>query len=138
MANADVLYETFEIYLKKAKQCQESQDYASAKKYYINAAEQMLKLAKISKGDVQTVRYQRAKNLVETAKSLDAKISSASPNLTSTPTEIEIKNKKPVSLEDALEKLNSLEGLADVKSHVLAWVDQIKVFELYFSVYRFT
>ena len=74
MANTDVLYETFDLYLKKAKQCQAAEDYASAKRYYINAAEQMVKLAKLSNNDVQTVRYQRAKNLLETAKSMDALI----------------------------------------------------------------
>ena len=132
MANTDVLYETFDLYLKKAKQCQAAEDYASAKRYYINAAEQMVKLAKLSNNDVQTVRYQRAKNLLETAKSMDALIkqpasTNAAPAASS---DIVVSKPEKVSLDEALKKLNSLEGLDNVKAHVLSWVDQIKVFEM--------
>ena len=70
MASTDILYETFELYLKKAKECHKAGDLQNAKKFYVNAAEQMIKLAKESKGDIQAVRYQRAKSIMETAKGL--------------------------------------------------------------------
>ena len=72
MANTELLYQTFEIYLKKAKLCQENKDFFNAKKFYLLAAEQMIKLAKESKGEMQKVRFSRAQNLIDVAKSLNS------------------------------------------------------------------
>lgn len=126
MASSDLLYQTFELYLKKAKKCHETEDLLNAKKYYMLAAEQMIKLAKESKDDLQKVRFSRAQSLVDTAKSIDVQkktVSSAEPAPTKTAVE-------KVSLQEALNKLNSLIGLGNVKQQVNAWVDQIQAFKV--------
>ena len=124
MANTELLYQTFEIYLKKAKLCQENKDFFNAKKFYLLAAEQMIKLAKESKGDMQKVRFSRAQNLIDVAKSLNA-----TPSEQKAPESSKPREQKKVSLEDALKKLNALEGLQRVKQQVNDWVDQIKAFK---------
>ena len=124
MANTELLYQTFEIYLKKAKLCQENKDFFNAKKFYLLAAEQMIKLAKESKGDMQKVRFSRAQNLIDVAKSLNT-----TPSEQKAPESSKPREQKKVSLEDALKKLNALEGLQRVKQQVNDWVDQIKAFK---------
>ena len=130
MANTDMIHETFELYLKKAKECHNAKNYSQAKKFYVMAAEQMVKLAKESKGDMQTVRYQRAKNIMETARSLDAYITKAPVAKTPLNDEPKTVANERVTLEEALANLNALEGLAAVKKYVVSWVDQVKVFEM--------
>ncbi len=125
MANTELLYQTFEVYLKKAKLCQEAKDFTNAKKFYILAAEQMIKLAKESKGEMQKVRFARAQNLIDVAKGLNVQPQG---NLSQSE-EAKPKVQKKVSLEEALKKLNSLEGLGRVKRQVNAWVDQIQAFK---------
>ena len=68
----NMLSETFDLYFKKAKQSLDKGDKALAKKYYMLAAEQMLKMAKESKGELQKARYRRAKSLVEQAENIGA------------------------------------------------------------------
>ena len=41
MASVDLLYEMFELYLKKAKESQEKGDLALAKRYYIGLGPNM-------------------------------------------------------------------------------------------------
>lgn len=123
MANTELIYQTFEIYLKKAKLCQENKDFFNAKKFYLLAAEQMIKLAKESKGEMQKVRFSRAQNLIDVAKALPAS------NVEKAQEESKPRAQKKVSLEEALSKLNALEGLQKVKQQVNAWVDQIQAFK---------
>ena len=126
MASQDLIYETFSLYLKKAKQCHESGDLPNAKKYYTLAAEQMLNLAKESTADLKKTRMARAANLLETAKGLGtAKPAvSATPAPATAPAETE-----QLTLEEALSRLDALEGLDTVKQKVNAWVDQIRTFQ---------
>lgn len=123
MANTELIYQTFEIYLKKAKLCQENKDFFNAKKFYLLAAEQMIKLAKESKGEMQKVRFSRAQNLIDVAKALPTS------NVEKAQEESKPRVQKKVSLEEALSKLNALEGLQKVKQQVNAWVDQIQAFK---------
>lgn len=130
MASIDLLYEMFDIYYKKAKECQLNGDIPLAKRYYMLAAEQMLKLSKVSNGEQQKARYRRATRLLEIAENLQTgenKQSISSDEEESNPI---IKHNEKISLEEALDKLNALEGLYDVKKHVREWVDQIKVFKM--------
>ena len=64
MADMNLLNETFELYYQKAKQCFEKGDKFLAKRYYMLAAEQMLKMAKDSTGELQKARFNRAKSLI--------------------------------------------------------------------------
>lgn len=130
MASIDLLYEMFEIYHKKAKDCQQNGDILLAKRYYMLAAEQMLKIAKASSGEQQKARFSRAKNLLETADSLQTPEKKQASNTEENEPEISVKKSEKITIDEALARLNALEGLGEVKKHVKDWVDQIKVFKL--------
>ncbi len=130
MASIDILYETFELYLKKAKASQSKGDLALAKRNYLLAAEQMLKIAKESKGELQTAQYKRAKSLVAMAESIDVAEVKSSVSSKEDDGNVRVQSNEKISLEEALEKLNRLEGLGTVKNQVRDWVDQIKVFKM--------
>ncbi len=127
MASVDILYETFEMYLKKAKACHEKGDMLLAKRYYMLSAEQLLKIAKENKGELQKAQLKRAKSIIEIADNIfvspKAEMENEQNYLPN------VNDIKKVSLEEALSKLNELEGLSEVKSQVKDWIDQIEVFK---------
>ena len=128
MASVDLLYETFDIYFKKAKSAHEKGDMFLAKRYYMLSAEQMLKIAKENKGELQKAQYKRAKSILELAESIVVeKKKQSSQELSG---EITVQKNEKISLEEALKKLSELEGLDVVKNQVSSWVDQIKIFQL--------
>lgn len=128
MASMDLLYETFDMYLKKAKECQNKGDIELARRHYMSAAEQMLKMAKESKGELQKARFERGKKLIEYAKELQVPQKSNSAPKPKDPVKREPVEK--LTLEEALAKLDELEGLDRVKKQMHSWVDQIKVFTM--------
>ncbi|MBQ8302637.1 MAG: AAA family ATPase [Clostridia bacterium] len=132
MASIDLLFETFEIYHKKAKESLDGKDYALAKKYFRLAAEQMLKLAKESKGELQKARLQRAKSIIELAERLPDGVKLQSNNQSFAPKKAPAVQDagEPISLEEAMAQLDELEGLDAVKGQIRDWVDQIKVFKV--------
>ena len=133
MADINILYETFELYLNKAKAYLVEKNIAAAKKYYYLAAEQMLKLAQATTGELKEVRFKRAKNLIEQADALvDPKQQVPAGNQTNKGTGEKNKPTAPtekMTLQEALNELNSLVGLDKVKTQVRAWIDQINVFK---------
>ena len=129
MGNINLLNETFNLYYNKAKQCQENGDKLLAKRYYMLAAEQMLKMAKESEGELQKARYNRAKSLIDFAESINAPRPATS-NKQESDSAVKISRAEKISLEEALFRLSKLEGLKTVKSQVCDWVDQIKVFKM--------
>lgn len=130
MGGRNISYETFELYNKKAKQSYDKGELYLAKKYYMFAAEQLLELAKESKGELQKAQYHRAKNLISMADSIKIDIDTVNSSAESDTIASDISIAAPISLEEALSKLNALEGLEKVKSEVCAWVNQVKVFGL--------
>ena len=70
MNNLNVLNETFNLYYNKAKECIEKKEMMLAKRYYMLAAEQMLKMAKESENDIQKARFERAKSIIQFAESI--------------------------------------------------------------------
>lgn len=70
MASVDLLYETFELYFKKAKAAHKKGDMVLAKRYYLLSAEQMLKVAKENDGELQKAQYKRAKSILRIAESI--------------------------------------------------------------------
>lgn len=129
MADLNLLSETFDLYIKKAKECHQKGDIPLAKKYYLLAAEQMLKMAKESKGELQKSRLARGKNLISIAENLKVEVSVATNGNNQTDDTKTVQNKK-ISLEEALKNLNDLVGLENVKDKVKKWVEQIKVFQM--------
>lgn len=129
MDNLNLLNETFNLYYKKAKECLDKGDKMLAKRYYMLAAEQMLKMARISDGQLQKARFNRAKSIIDFADNISAprKITASQGDK-----EAEVKISKPekISLEEVLNRLSALVGLARVKRQVLDWISQIKVFNM--------
>lgn len=124
-----MLNETFNLYYNKAKECMGKGEKALAKRYYMLAAEQMLKMAKASDNELQKARFARAKSILEFADSITdekKKLAQASND----EREIIVKPSEKISLEEAISRLNKLEGLGLVKSQVCDWIDQIKVFKM--------
>lgn len=129
MKDVSMLSETFNLYYKKASECNDRGEKTLAKRYYMLAAEQMLKMAKESDGELQKARFNRAKSLLNYAESLNGKKVAAEEN-NKEEVELDIQKAEKISLEEALSRLNSLEGLRLVKNQVFDWVDQIKVFKM--------
>lgn len=129
MDNLNLLNETFELYYKKAKECLENGERTLAKRYYMLSAEQMLKMAKASDGELQKARFSRAKSILEFAESITAERKKTVQEMP-TENDVIIKQNEKISLEEALTRLSKLEGLSRVKSQVCDWVDQIKVFQM--------
>lgn len=130
MDEMNLLSETFDLYYKKAKQSLDKGDKSLAKKYYMLAAEQMLKMAKQSDGQLQKTRYRRAKSIVEFAENIGAEKRTAKGEEEETGGNVSVSKNDKITLEEALKRLNELEGLGSVKKKVSDWVDQIKVFRL--------
>lgn len=131
MIDINLINETFNLYYSKAKNSFAKGDKILAKRYYMLAAEQMLKMAKDSEGELQKARFMRAKSILDFADSIavQQKKQSNSDN-SGDSSDIVVKANEKISLEDALKQLNSLVGLSRVKQQVLDWIDQINVFKL--------
>ena len=130
MEKMNLLSETFDLYYKKAKENHELGNKALAKRYYMLAAEQMLKMAQASDGELQKARYNRAKSLLAMADSIGVEKKANAGGEESEENSAAVQQTEKISLEEALCRLDALEGLANVKSRVRDWVDQIKVFQM--------
>lgn len=128
MADMNLLNETFELYYRKARESYGKGDKLLAKRYYMLAAEQMLKMAKDSKGELQKARLSRAQSLIEMADSITVARKAVSGEAKSE--DVTVKKNEKISLEEALKRLSDLEGLDRVKGRVRDWIDQIKVFRM--------
>ena len=128
MPDLNLLNETFDLYYRKAKESFAKGDKFLAKRYYLLAAEQMLKMAKESTGQLQKARFSRAKSLIEMADSIAAPQRAKAGG--GQEEEISVRQNEKISLEEALSRLNALEGLSRVKAQVCDWVNQIKVFQM--------
>lgn len=130
MSNLNLLSETFNIYYNKAKECFDNGDKMRAKRYYMLAAEQMLKMAKESDGELQKARYDRAKSILAFTEtiSVEKKVSSSESPMANDA--VTIRHTEKVTIEEALNNLDELIGLSEVKQKIHDWVDQIKVFQI--------
>ena len=130
MENLELLNETFNLYFNKAKTCAKNGEKALAKRYYMLAAEQMLKMAKASDGQLQKARYDRAKRLIECAENISVPQKKNAEQSEETSSNVTVQRNDKITLDEALAELNKLVGLNEVKSNVRDWVDQIKVFKM--------
>lgn len=129
MNNLNVLNETFNLYYNKAKECIEKKEMMLAKRYYMLAAEQMLKMAKESENDIQKARFERAKSIIQFAESITVEKKKMTQE-SETEDQTVIRTNPKISLEEAIEKLDQLIGLHLVKNQIHDWIDQIKVFKI--------
>lgn len=129
MENFNLLNETFNLYYTKAKENYEKGEKILAKRYYMLAAEQMLKMARASDSELQKARFARAKSILEFADNItiERKKIAQESNLENA---IIVKPNEKISLEEAIKKLHKLEGLELVKNQVCDWINQIRVFKM--------
>ncbi len=64
-------YEVFNIYYSKAKKAMDSGNQKVAKEEYLNAAKAMFELAKVSSGELQKARFERAQRILDLANSIN-------------------------------------------------------------------
>ena len=147
MKDSRLLYDTFNIYYNRGIEALKEKNYELARKNFLSASETLLKLAKESSGELKVKRIARAEELVELASKIEENIKvegkrsyskvnfkekrddsdDESLEFASNVTVIENDDK---TLDECLEELNSLEGLARVKEQVQDLVNQIKVFKM--------
>ena len=130
MSNLNLLSETFNIYYDKAKECINNGDKTRAKRYYMLAAEQMLKMAKESDGELQKARYDRAKSILAFIDTISVEKKVASSDEFATNNAPTVRHTEKITIEEALSNLDELIGLTEVKRKIHDWVDQIKVFQI--------
>ena len=125
-----MLSEVFEMYFKKAKESYTRGDKVLARRFYLLAGEKMLEMAKASKGELQKARLARARGLIKMADSIELEPTAQEGKKEEKKSSEETQPEQELSLEKALQQLNALEGLGGVKSRVVDWIDQIKVFQM--------
>lgn len=129
MDDLNLLNETFNLYYNKAKECYSKGKNALAKRYYMLAAEQMFKMAKASDNELQKARFARAKSILEFADSITEEKRKVAETC-NYESGIMVRSSEKISLEEAISRLNKLEGLSLVKNQVCDWIDQIKIFKM--------
>jgi SpoVK/Ycf46/Vps4 family AAA+-type ATPase len=133
MENTRLLYDAFNIYYEKGIAELEKKNFELAKRNILLAAETLLKLAKVSEGTLRSQRLKRATDLMELAQKISMN-QQKKPTNSATENDIEWTVEgseiEKISLEESLDRLNSLIGLSSVKTQIKDWVEQIKVFKI--------
>ena len=133
MENTRLLYDAFNIYYEKGMAELEKKNFEPAKRNILLAAETLLKLAKVSEGKLRSQRLKRATDLMELAQKISMnqqKKTSSSTAEENTDWSVESSEIEKLSLDESLNRLNSLIGLGSVKTQIKDWVEQIKVFKM--------
>lgn len=136
MKETRLLVDAFNIYYSKGKKALEDKDLDAAIRNLSAAAETMYKLAKESSGQIQTQRLKNADDLSAFVDEVIAKKNSKNNTKPSVGGEDEsIPSAKTVdneniTLEEALNRLYSLEGLTKVKEEVNDLINEVKVNKL--------
>lgn len=132
MADLNLFYELYQQYYKKAKSSYDAGQTGIAKRNFLLAAEQLLKMANESEGKTQQVYYNQARTLLDFAngiKDIKQKPSERDNSENDKNFSVVERDNSSYTLEEALRELNALEGLENVKREVSDWTDQIKVFK---------
>lgn len=137
MENAKFLYDTFNTYYREGISELDKGNLISAKRNLLLAVQSLLKLAKISSGNLKITRINRANEINKLITSIDRKIeeerrAKANNNSYDFDDEETINSSfdnydESVSLNDALNELNNLIGLSSVKNEINSLVKLIKV-----------
>ena len=135
MNDSRLLYDAFNIYYDKGMEALHDGNFTVAKRNILAASETLLKLAKESEGELRKQRIKRADELAELAAKIDENAKKVKTNSTNADDVEEnnviftgrVEDNESTSLEEALNELSSLEGLASVKQQVSDKADEIKV-----------
>ena len=68
-----VLSDTYDLYMKKAKQAKEKGNLSLAKRNFLLASQTMMEMAKQSDGKLKEIRMDRARRLVKLTENIDKK-----------------------------------------------------------------
>lgn len=136
MSDSRLIYDAFNIYYEKGMTALKTGNYDMAKRNLYLAAESLLKLAKLSSGSLKVQRVKRASELKELADKIAKKqeqVVTATNNgkdkNIDVSSSVVVKKNENITLEQALNKLDSLVGLESVKKQIHDWIDQFNVFQ---------
>lgn len=113
-----VLSETFELYMKKAKQAKESGNLALARRNFLLASETMMQMAKQSEGKLKEARMERARRLVNVTENLEKKPQKVEKKQDNSLTEEDDDVKKWQAAEIPNISFADVAGLDDVKKAI--------------------
>ena len=139
MCDSRVLYEAYMSYYDKGMKALNDGNYDVAKRNILHAAEALYKLARESSGPLREQRMKRADELESFVSKIDNKkkvVYSQKNQEDSMQESVTMKNPSiqveecNVSLDEAMNHLNSLQGLDKVKDNVSSLVDRIKTFNM--------
>lgn len=138
MNDSRLLYEAFNAYYERGMNALKNNNLEVARRNILAAAETLLKLAKESSGELKNKRVKRAEELNELATKIEEKAKIIKKQVSFNTNDSGIENNSSIkvvendstSIEDAINSLESLEGLKEVKTQVSDLIDQIKVFQM--------
>lgn len=138
MNDSRLLYEAFNAYYERGMNALKNNNLEVARRNILAAAETLLKLAKESSGELKNKRVKRAEELNELATKIEEKAKIIKKQVSFNANDSGIENNSSIkvvendstSIEDAINSLESLEGLKEVKTQVSDLIDQIKVFQM--------
>ena len=138
MNDSRLLYEAFNAYYERGMNALKNNNLEVARRNILAAAETLLKLAKESSGELKNKRVIRAEELNELATKIEEKAKIIKKQVSFNTNDSGIENNSSIkvvendstSIEDAINSLESLEGLKEVKTQVSDLIDQIKVFQM--------
>ena len=126
--NINVLSNSFELYMRKAKEAKEKGNITLAKRNFLLASETMMKMAKLSKGNLKEVRMERARRLVEIADNVGKK--PAKIDKQDDEEDDDIKKWQTAKIPDI--KFSDVAGLDDVKKAItIKMINPVKYPEKY-------
>ena len=110
-----VLSDTYDLYMKKAKQAKENGNLSLAKRNFLLASQTMMEMAKQSEGKLKEIRMDRARRLVKLTENIDKK-----------PEKIEKKSSGENSEEDEEVKKWKTAQIPNITFADVAGLDEVK------------
>ncbi len=110
-----VLSDTYDLYMKKAKQAKENGNLSLAKRNFLLASQTMMEMAKQSEGKLKEIRMDRARRLVKLTENIDKK-----------PEKIEKKSSGENSEEDEEVKKWQTAQIPNITFADVAGLDEVK------------
>ena len=141
MENKELLEHRYKTNYDCASNFIKQNNLTSAKEAFKKALEAAIKLAEQSQGAERAKYISNAENVAELLEKINAKLDAAAAvkakPVSTSEKKSSTKKKEPepepvkeVSLEEAIDDLNALEGLSTVKQQVIKLVNQLKAFEM--------
>lgn len=124
--NVNYKYEVFEIYYNKAKRAMAAGNLRVAKEEYLNAAKALFELAKVSDGELQKARFERAQRILDLANSIDVNSVQNSDTPSQQAPSSSKKNNGKAPNEDSTETVWKTSEIPSISLNDVAGLDEVK------------